>query len=154
MRAIAVLAAALALSACSHSRIAGTNIEDSPTTRAILEVFGKYRQALEARDATGLLALAAPGYTDPGDASHGVGPTDYGSLQQKLQKDFASVTGVKLEATVKDLAVEGDKARLDYFQVLRYAVATQGGERWKSESDDARMKFVRVSGEWKIASGL
>lgn len=154
MRAIAVLAAALALSACSHSRIAGTNIEDSPTTRAILDLFGKYRQALEARDASGLLALAAPSYSDAGDAAHGVGPTDYASLQQKLQKDFASVTGLKLEATVKDLSVEGDKARLDYFQVLRYAVATQGGERWKSESDDARMKFVRVSGEWKIASGL
>jgi hypothetical protein len=38
--------------------------------------------------------------------------------------------------------------------VLRYAVATPSGEKWKSESDDARMRFVRLNGEWKIASGL
>jgi len=48
----------------------------------------------------------------------------------------------------------GEQARLDYFQVLRYAIATPSGEKWKSESDDARMQFVRVNGEWKIASGL
>lgn len=153
MRATAALAA-LALSACSHSRIEGTNIEDSPTTRAILDVFNRYRQALEARDSTALLALAAPSYSDPGDAVHGVAPTDHASLERKLQQDFSKVTGLRLEATIKDLAVEGDRARLDYFQVLRYAVATPGGERWKSESDDARMRFVKVSGEWKIASGL
>ena len=154
MRATAALACSLALSACSHSKIAGTSIDDSPTTRAILDVFNKYRQALEARDASGLLALAAPSYSDPGDATHGVGPTEYSALSEKLKKDFDHITGVRLEATVKDLAVQGDKARLDYFQVLRYAVATPSGERWKSESDDARMKFVKVSGEWKIASGL
>jgi hypothetical protein len=154
MRATAALACALALSACSHSKIAGTNIDDSPAARAILDVFNKYRQALEARDPAGLLALAAPSYTDPGDAPHGVGPTEYSSLPDKLKKDFDHVTGVRLEATVKDLNVQGDKARLDYFQVLRYAVATPSGERWKSESDDARMKFVRVDGQWKIASGL
>ncbi|HTO97091.1 MAG TPA: hypothetical protein VMK66_08635, partial [Myxococcales bacterium] len=64
------------------------------------------------------------------------------------------VTGLRLEATVKDLRVKDGEAHLDYFQVLRYAVATDVGERWKSESDDARMRFVQVNGEWKIASGL
>jgi hypothetical protein len=61
---------------------------------------------------------------------------------------------VRLDATIKDLQVKGAEARLDYFQVLRYAVATPNGEKWKSESDDARMRFVQVNGEWKIASGL
>ena len=117
-------------------------------------MFTRYRNALENRDAAGLLALAAPTYADRGDPSRGISPTDYGSLQKKLQSDFAKVTGIKLEATVKELAVKDDDAHLDYFQVLRYAVATPTGEKWKSESDDARMKFVRVNGEWKIASGL
>ena len=61
---------------------------------------------------------------------------------------------MRLEPTIKALDVKGEQARLDYFQVLRYAVATPSGEKWKSESDDARMQFVRVNGEWKIASGL
>ena len=58
------------------------------------------------------------------------------------------------DATIKDLQVKGPEAQLDYFQVLRYAVATPNGEKWKSESDDARMRFVRLNGEWKISAGL
>ena len=64
------------------------------------------------------------------------------------------MAGLKLEVTLKDVQVKGDRANIDYFQVLRYAVNTPAGERWKSESDDARMKMVKVGPEWKIASGL
>jgi hypothetical protein len=143
-----------ALAACGHAQIAGTNIDDTPTNRAVIDVFTKYRAALEGRDASGILALVAPEYADSGDATRGGGPTDYASLSKKLETDFAKVTGIRLEATVRELGVEGEKAHLDYFAVLRYSVATQTGEKWKSESDDARMKFVKVNGEWKIASGL
>lgn len=154
MRNATLLLATASLLACSHATLPGTEIPDSPQNRAVLDVFAKYRNALEARDATSLLALAAPAYADTGDASHGIGPTNYASLQQKLQTDFARVNGIKLEATIKDIQVKGDDARLDYFQVLRYAVKTPTGESWKSESDDARMQFLNVKGEWKIASGL
>ena len=149
---IAFLAACLL--ACSHNTLPGTQIPDTAQNREVLDTFARYRDRLEARDASGILGMAAPTYYDAGDPSHSVGPTDYASLQQKLKTDFAKVTGIKLEATVKELAVKDDDAHLDYFQVLRYAVATPTGEKWKSESDDARMKFVRVNGEWKIASGL
>ncbi len=150
----AALLATACLLACSHATLPGTNIPDSPENRDVLEVFSHYRDALEARDPTAILAMAAPSYYDAGDPSHAVGPTDYASLQKKLQTDFAKVTGLKLEATIKDIQVKGEEAHLDYFQVLRYAVAIPSGERWKSESDDARMKFVKVAGQWKIASGL
>ena len=148
------LLVAVSVVACSHATLPGTNIPDSPQNRAVLDVFARYREALEARDPSALLALAAPTYYDAGDPAHSVGPTDYPALQKKLQGDFTKVNGIKLEATVKDIQVKGDEAHLDYFQVLRYAVKTPTGESWKSESDDARMKFVRVNGEWKIASGL
>ena len=154
MRTALLLATAAALLACSHATLPGTEIPDSPQNRELLDAFSKYRNALESRDATSLLDLAAPTYADAGDPSHGIGPTDYASLQRKLQTDFTRVTGLKLEATIKNIEVKGDEGRLDYFQVLRYAIKTPTGESWKSESDDARMKFVRVKGEWKIASGL
>jgi hypothetical protein len=149
----AVLACLLA-AACSHNTIQGTNIPDNQETRVVLEVFGRYKHALEARDPTAIQALVAPTYSDPGDPARGVPPVDAAGLQQKLRSDFAKVTGIKLEATVKDLQVKNDEARLDYFQVLRYSVATPNAEKWKSESDDARMRFLKVNGEWKIASGL
>ena len=154
MRTCALFLATASLLACSHATLPGTEIPDNPQNRAVLDVFAKYRDALEALDATSLLALAAAAYSDTGDTTHGIGPLDYAGLQQKLQTDFARVSGIKLEATIKDIEVRGDDARLDYFQVLRYAVKTPTGESWKSESDDARMKFVKVKGEWKIASGL
>ena len=149
------LPACLLAAACAHATLPGTNIRDTPDNRAILDVFGRYKRALEARDATAILALAAPDYNDAGDPARGVRPVDRQGLQQKLTADLAKVTGVRLDATIKDLQVsEEGTARLDYFQVLRYAIATDGGEKWKSESDDARMRFARVNGEWKIASGL
>jgi hypothetical protein len=141
--------------ACSHQTIPGTNIPDEPQTRAVLGVFLRYRRALEARDANALLQLAAPDYSDPGDTSRGEGPTDYESLKTKLPQAFEKLSDVRLEATVRDVEVKGEEARIDYYQVLRFALRTaNGGDRWKSVSDDARMKLVKVQGEWKIASGL
>jgi hypothetical protein len=148
------LLACLLAAACSHATIPGTSIRDNPESRGVLEVFARYKQALEARDANAIIALTAPGYADAGDPARGIGPSDREGLQQKLKGDLAKVTGLRLEATIKDLVVKNDTAQLDYFQVLRYAVAADTGEKWKSESDDARMRFVRVNGEWKIASGL
>ena len=148
------LPACLLAAACAHATLDGTSIRDTPDNRAVLEVFGRYKQALEARDPSAILALATTDYADPGDPSHGIDPLDRAGLQQKLQTDFSKVNGVRLDATIKDLEIKDNQARLDYFQVLRYAVATPSGEKWKSESDDARMRFVRVKGEWKIASGL
>jgi hypothetical protein len=152
MRRIAI--ACLLAAACSHNTLPGTNIPDNPQTRSVLYTFGRYKNALEARDASAILALTAATYSDHGDPARGVPPADYSTVEQKLRTDFAKVTGIRLEATLKDLQVRDTEARLDYFQVLRYAVAVPGGERWKSESDDARMSFVKVQDQWKIASGL
>jgi hypothetical protein len=152
MRFVALLACLAA--ACSHATLPGTNIQDTPQNRAVLDVFGRYKLALEARDAGAILALTTPDYADPGDPSRGIRPLDHHGLEQRLKGDLSKVTGIRLEATVKDVEVKGEEARLDYFQVLRFAVATPSGEKWKSESDDARMRFVRLNGEWKIASGL
>src|SRR5436305_355463 len=96
----ALLLTACAL-ACSHSMLPGTQIADTPQNRAVLDVFSKYRDALEARDAGGIYALAAPTYYDAGDPSHSLAPTDHAGLQKKLAGDFARVTGIKLEATIK-----------------------------------------------------
>jgi hypothetical protein len=156
MRATLLATIAVTAVACSHrTTIPGTNIPDEPETRAVLQIFVRYKHALEARDAAALLRLAAPDYSDPGDTSRGEGPTDYQTLKTKLPQTFEKLSGLKLEATVRDVEVKGQEARIDYYQVLRFAVRTpSGGENWKSASDDARMKFVNVRGEWRIASGL
>lgn len=145
------LLAALALAACSHRTIAGTNIDDTPQVRAVLDVLGQYKNAMEARDGAALLRLAAPGYFDATDVAH---PVDYETLRRTLAHQFDNVPSLKLDLTIKDVEIKGEVARVDYYAVLRYDVKTQIGEKWKPSSDDARMRFARVGGEWKITSGL
>jgi hypothetical protein len=148
------LLALTALVACAHATIPGTNVPDSPENRAVLEVLARYKQAMEARDPNGLLTLAAPDYFDRGDASRPTEPRDLDGLRRTLPRDFDGVRTLKLDIDIRNLTIQGDRAQVDYFGVMRYAIAVPNGEKWFSESDDQRMKFVRIGNEWKIASGM
>lgn len=153
MRNLAVVLTLLLAAACSHNTIAGTNIPDEPETRALLDVLNKYKEGMEERNAQALLALTAPSYYDTSRINR---PIDYAALQKELPADLGKLAGVRLEMTIKDVKVDGQKANVDFFQVLRYAVRLpDGSEKWQpAQSDDARMKFVQAGGVWKIASGL
>jgi hypothetical protein len=156
MRIAAALFAVFLCAACSHNTIPGTSIPDKPENRAVLDVLAAYKAAMEARDPDALLSLAAPNYFDKGDPNRQstTGPLDYGSLRREIPEDFKDVKSVHLDITVHDVQVEGEKARVDYYAVLRYAISVSAGEKWFSEADDARMRLVKINGRWKIASGL
>jgi hypothetical protein len=151
---IAFLLALATLLACSHAVIPGTNVPDDPQNRAVLEVVARYKQAMEARDARALLSLAAPGYFDQGDPSRPSEPRDLEGLRKSVPKDFSDVRALKLDIDIRNVKVEGDRAQVDFFGVLRYAVAVPNGEKWFTEADDARIKLARVDGAWKIVAGL
>src|SRR5713101_4849022 len=144
MRTAPLLALA-ALAACTHRVIPGTQIPDEPENRAVLQVLVNYKQAMEARDADALLSLAAPGYFDKGDPNRPADPRDLAGLRKSVPKDFNGVRALKIDS---------DPAQVDYFAVMRYAVALPTGEKWFTESDDQRMKFVKIDGDWKISSGM
>lgn len=152
---IGPLLALAALAACAHGKkIPGTEIDDEPQNRAVLQVLANYKQAMEARDADALLALAAPGYFDKGDPSRPTDPHDLPGLRKTVPKDFSNVRALKLDVDIRNLKIDGDKAQVDYFGVMRYAIAVPNGEKWFSEADDQRMKFLKIDGDWKIASGM
>src|SRR5712691_1072622 len=151
---IAPLLALAALAACTHTMIPGTTVPDEPQNRAVLQVLANYKQAMEARDPNALLSLAASGYFDKGDPNRPGDPHDLEGLRKSLPRDFGGVRALKLDIDVRNLRIEGDRAQVDYFGVMRYAVAVPTGEKWFSESDDQRMKFVKVDGDWKISSGM
>jgi hypothetical protein len=153
MRIVCLLALA-ALVACAHATIPGTNVTDNPQNRAVLEVLAEYKRAMEARDPNALLSLAAPDYFDRGDSSRPNEPRDLQGLRRTLPKDFNGVRALKLDIDIRKLTIQGDHAQVDYFAVMRYAVAVPNGEKWFTESDDQRMKFVRIGNEWKISSGM
>jgi len=141
---IAPLLALAALAACSHNTIPGTNVRDDP----------HYKEAMEARDANALISLAAPGYFDKGDPARPGDAHDLEGLRKSVPRDFKGVRALKLDIDIRNLKIEGDRAQVDFFGVMRYAVAVPNGEKWFTESDDQRMKFVKVYGDWKISSGM
>jgi len=143
-----------ALCSCAHAVIPGTNVPDNPQNRAVLEVLAEYKRAMEARDPNALLGLAAPDYFDRGDAGRPNEPRDLEGLRRTVPKDFTGVRALKLDIDIRKLTVEGDRAQVDFFAVMRYAVGVPDGEKWFTESDDQRMKFERVGNDWKISSGM
>ena len=151
---IAPLLALAALAACSHNTIPGTNVRDDPQNRAVLQVLANYKEAMEARDANALISLAAPGYFDKGDPARPGDAHDLEGLRKSVPRDFKGVRALKLDIDIRNLKIEGDRAQVDFFGVMRYAVAVPNGEKWFTESDDQRMKFVRIGDEWKISSGM
>jgi hypothetical protein len=154
MRILRMLIAAAALCSCAHPVIPGTTIPDNPENRAVLQVLADYKQAMEARDPSALLALAAPDYFDRANSSRPNEPRDLEGLKRTLPKDFNGVRALKLDIDIRKLSIRGDRAQVDFFGVMRYAIAVPSGEKWFTESDDQRMKFERIGNEWKISSGM
>src|SRR5512133_85999 len=58
-----LLTAAL-VGGCSPKRIAGTDIKDSPETRAVVDTIEQYRVAAESRNADAVMALVSRAYYD------------------------------------------------------------------------------------------
>ena len=152
--ASSLAAAAVALLAgCSPSLIPGTRIPDRPDNRAVLDVVGRYKQSAEALDLQAVLALASPAYFDRTSA-RGAAPVDYAGLQRALSDKYSRLKALKMEITIKDIRVQGDRAEVDYFLVMHFSVGLPNKEKWFPESDDQRMALARINGEWKVTSGL
>jgi len=150
----ALLLGSLALSACSARRIPGTEIDDTPDARAIVELVERYRQAAERRDAATVLALASPKYFDEAGTADPGDDVDYAQLAQRLPEDYARLTAVRLEISVRRVQVDGDKATAEVLYDGRYRVVTRQGEIAKQASDVQRMALAREAGIWKFLSGL
>jgi hypothetical protein len=144
---------ALHLAACSPSLIPGTKVPDRPENRAVLEVLARYKVAAEALDTQTILSLAAPTYFEQSN-SRGATPVDAAGLARALQEKFGRVKTLKMDITVRDLRIRGERAEIDYFLVMHYALDLPAKEKWFPDSDDQRMVLALIGGQWKVASGL
>ena len=152
-RPLAVFAI-LSLAACSHATIGGTNVADTRENREVVEVLGKYKMAAEAKDVDALMQLVSTDYFDVAIPGKGRDARDYSQLKAALQQSFEKMKTLKLEMHLRDVKVVGDQANVDYFAISRYDLVLPSGEKWFTDSDDARLKLQRQQGQWKIVSGL
>lgn len=153
MRLLAAPLALLAV-ACAAHRIPGTDIEDTPDTRAIVAAIDAYRAAAERRDAPAVLALVSQKYFDDAGTADPSDDIDYGQLAQKLAADYARITALRLDIGVRRIDVKDERAFAYVFYEEHFRIQTKTGEVAKSASDQQRMQLVREDGRWKFVSGL
>jgi ketosteroid isomerase-like protein len=154
LRPIAVAAAALALAACTPKLIPGTGVRDTSENRAVVEVLRAYVDAMQRRDAAGVLALVAPDYFDKAGTPEPADDLDRAGLERALVADLARVDGLRLDLSVRKVEVKDGEAFAEVFYDGYYRVATPGGPVAKRESDLHLMKLRQVDGAWKFVSGL
>jgi ketosteroid isomerase-like protein len=154
-RSAALTVLALAALACAPRRIPGTEIRETADTRAIFDSVRTYGQAMQEEDVKGVLALVAPDYFDTSGTPDPVDDMDAARLADAIRSDFDHVEGLRLELTIRDIRVEGDRGFAEVFYDAWYRVQTPQGTIPRRDSDLHRISFRRVQkGDWKIVSGL
>lgn len=146
----------LALSGCLHNKLAGTDIDDTSDTRAVLDVVNQYRAAMEHRNAQGIIDLADESFRDDGGSVNPDDDLDYKSLFTTLPARLQKIADVKLDLTVRRIEFDDDskKARVTYSYQLTFKVP-EYTSRTQTENDIKQMTLKRVGeNAWKITSGI
>ncbi len=145
--------AALALSACAPRYIRGTEIPDTPDTKAIVDVLTKYKAAMEAKDPNALLALVSESYRDDAGTPSPSDDLDYARLREVLPKRFAQVDDLRMELDLRAINVDRNDANAVFRYSTQYRLPAFK-QKPQHDSDLAQMWFRKVGGQWKIVSGL
>jgi ketosteroid isomerase-like protein len=149
----ALLVTTLAL-ACAPVLLPGTEIPDTPDTRAVAAVVEAYRQAVERLDAPAILAMASPDYLDTAGTPDLSDDVNYAGLAKRLE-DLKDLQEVRLQFTLRRIEVRGDGAICDVFFDQYYRVKTPSGTTVpRRDTDIHRLALKRVKGKWLFTSGL
>ncbi|MFZ5469837.1 MAG: DUF4440 domain-containing protein [Myxococcota bacterium] len=144
---------ALVAIGCTPRRIPGTDLEDTEETRAILDVMEKYRAAVEARDAPGVLALVSESFADNAGTPALDDDRDFKRLREELPQDLSRVNDVRLEITVRKVEVSDTSARAIYTYSSSFRMPGLVSKP-QNDSEIKEMTFLRVGDTWKITSGI
>jgi ketosteroid isomerase-like protein len=153
-RTVALAALAFLAVACAPRRIPGTEIRETPESRAIYDVVRSYAQAMQDENAQAVLALVAPDYFDTAGTPDPADDVDGARLAGAIRADFEQIEGLKLDLTIRDIRVEGDRGFAEVFYDAWYRVQTAQGTIPRRDSDLHRIALRKADGAWKIVSGL
>ena len=140
--------------ACAPKFLQGTEIRDTPDTRAVASALEAYRQGMEKRDPQAVLALVAPGYFDNAGTPDPTDDVDRAGLEQRLTKDLSSVLALRLQLTVRDIQVKGDKGQAEVFFDQYYRVKAPNGPVARHDADVHRLTLRKIDGAWKFTAGI
>ncbi len=152
---VALVTTLAALSACAVLRtIPGTTVEDTKPNREIMAICERYRQALEARDAATLLALAHPNYYE--DSGTPKADDDYGyeGLKEVLARRLGELKALRYNIEYRKINVTSHHAQVDIRYDASFQIATEMGDRWERKQNDKRIEFENDGHRWLIISGM
>jgi len=146
-------AAVATLAGCMPRRLPGTDIEDTPDSRAVLDVLTAYTRAMEARNADAILRLVSPSFRDDGGTGSPQDDLDAQQLRQVLPARLSRVEDLRLDITVKKMNFTEDTAEVVYFYHSSFRVPAYSNKP-KNESGLKKMELRKEDGSWKLLSGI
>lgn len=163
-----VALAVLATPACAATLIPNTDVDDTDENRDVIAVCEQYRHAVERRSVRDLLALASPRYFEDAGTPTGDDDFDLRGLRGALGRWGSTVTAIRYEMRYHRVSYEHRRALVDYTYTASFRVhmpdvlarrdSTETGrvetERWIRRVADNRLELERVSGRWRILSGM
>lgn len=155
---------------CNKKMIKGTDIEETPDSKEIFEVWAHYQKGFKEQNPDIYLEYVSKNYYDTNGTDDATDDVDYDKLVEILHSDlYNSLEKMTATFVIKDLLfVPGseDKAELIYFFEVRFKMKSSlppseesdfvqpDGMVNKKISENNKMKFVKEDGKWKIVSGL
>lgn len=141
-------------SACAHSTIPGTEIEDTEANRAIIQIVEEYKNAVEAMDTDAILALVSPNFYENNGNIDESDDYDKAGLEKNLRANFERTKRIQLILRIDDVQVEEQSAYAELYYQIRAHNDYPAGEKWETGSDRTRITFERVDDRWMIVAGL
>lgn len=151
---LSLVAAGAACLACAPRVLPGTEVKDTPETRAIATLLETYRQAMERRDPQAVLELAAPAYFDNSGTPEPNDDVDRVGLATRLD-ELSKITDLRFQLALRSIEVTAPTAaRADVFFDQFYRVQTPNGPVARHDTDVHRMTFQKEGKVWRFTSGL
>lgn len=144
----------LAASACAHSKIPGTGIDDSEENRQIFKLVEEYKQAVERMDTDAIMSLVSPRFYENNGNVDASDDYDFRGLESNLRSNFEHTKRIQLTLRVDDVQVEEQTAFAEVFYQIRAHNEYPAGLKWETGSDRTRLQFERVDDQWRIVAGL
>jgi hypothetical protein len=123
--------------------------------REVFDVLKTYHSAMENKDMEAVKNLVSANYHENGGTTDD--PSDdygYDKLMQRLQMLRDNVKKVQLRIKLRDIAVTGDHATVQFDYLGRVLLSEGGVDRYKTFEEPKEMELQREAGQWKIIAGL
>ncbi len=150
-----LFAASFGLAACATHYIPNTDVEDTDSNRKVISFCEKYRRAVEERNVSQLLQIAAPTYYEDGGNVDASDDLDFAGLREYLEGKFKDTRAIRYEIRYRRID-KGRESRImvAYTYSASYKVPGLKGDEWHHSVAENRLELVEDGKAFKIVAGM